>query len=114
MGTFNISGSTSGGLNIRTFTIPLSKVPDMCDVFYKGPNGSPSPRLSSEWFTDDYVTVVGNGGIVTNEPTQWYLSYKIENGNLVITAQYSQGFTDTITLVSTQVSYKLVDYSVLL
>lgn len=117
VGSSNITGSTSAGVNRRSITVPLNEAPDLCDILFKGASqNAVGERPSTGWFLDSYVTVIGNdaGAGYINEPTQWKLNSKIDGSNLVISAEYTQTFIATLALTSTPFSYRLVDYSAFL
>lgn len=115
-GSFTISGTTAAGTNTVTATVPLDAAPDLTDVIFNGTagGGTLTRRPSAGWFKNGLVEVRGDnaGAGYTNYPTPWIITSKIDGSNLVITATYVQTFNDALTLTSTTVSYKLVDYSV--
>ncbi len=117
-GSVTISGSTAAGLNTQTFTIPLINETDIVDIIFNGQNdydGSyGDPRPSSGWFKEGAVYVRGDnaGAGYVNYSTRWVINSRISGTNIIITALWTQTFTDALTLASTSFSYKLVDYSV--
>ena len=121
-GSFNITGSSASGTNQRTATFSLGLVPDMTDIIFNGASdthwesgyGDNDPRPDDGWFKQGYVWVRGdNGGAGYNDyPTPWVISSKISGTDIIILATYVQTFVDALTLTSTPVSYRLVDYSV--
>jgi hypothetical protein len=116
-GSFNITGSSAGGTNQRTETVNLSFTPDMTDIIFNGPTDtvfSSDPRPSTGWFKQGAVWVLGNnaGAGYTDYPTPWVITSKLTGQLLTITATYVQTFSDALTLTSTTVYYRIVDYSV--
>lgn len=105
-GTFTISGTTSPGTNLKTFSVPLNFIPDMVDIIYN--DGS-----SADWFKQDYITVLGNGGPYVNYPTRWTVNGSLSGSTLVIQAIWPQEFTTALTLTPVIGKYRLVDYSAL-
>lgn len=114
-GTFTFTGTVVAGTNTKTFSVPLSQTPDLVDIVFNGPTDtvfSSDPRPSTAWFKQGSIWVIGNGSTVTNFPTPW-VTYGVINGTtLTITCTYVQQFVDTITLTSTNASYRVIDYSV--
>jgi hypothetical protein len=121
-GTVTISGTAVEGTNQRTYTIALPDNVDMCDVTFNGDSdehwestyGDIDRRPSSAWFKKGAIWVRGdNAGLgYTDYPTSWVITSSLSGSTLTITATYVQGFTGTLTLTSTNINYKLVDYSV--
>ena len=113
-GTLTISGSTSGGTNVRTFTINLSRTPDMADIVFNGPTdlvfGS-DPRPSAGWFKRGIVWVPTNNAGGGN-PSAWVITSSVAGTVVTVTATYTQQFTTGETLTSTNFSYRIIDYSV--
>lgn len=115
-GTLTISGSTSGGTNTKTWDVDLGTTPDFMHIEFNGPtafNGATDPRPSSGWFSKGQVWVRGDNGSYTNYPTKWVITTRLNGSTLTITAVWVQQFTGTLTLTSTDFSYKVIDYSVL-
>lgn len=116
-GSTSISGSTSGGTNVRTFDVTLARRPDIMDVIFNGATDTvfgSDPRPAAGWFKKGAVWVRGdNGGAgYVNYPTPWLVYTSLNNLTLTITMLYSQTFTPALTLTPTTLSYKIVDYSV--
>lgn len=121
-GFFTISGTTAGGVNQVTTTVPITTAPDLCDVLFNGASdthwegtyGDIDPRPDGGWFKRGSIWVRGdNGGAgYVDYPTPWVITSKIQGTNLIITATYVQQFAAALTLTSTLGLYKLVDYSV--
>lgn len=114
-GSFTISGSASVGLNTRTATIDLDFTPDMADVLFNGPaafGGISDPRPASGWFSHGYVYIRGDSLFYQNYPTPWHLSAEIIGSTIVITARCRLEFDEALTLTSTTIRWRLVDYSV--
>jgi hypothetical protein len=110
-GSFNISGTATSGVNTRTATINLTSPPDLVDIIFNGLSDSlDDPRPDSGWFKTGAVWANGNTGF--DFPTPWVITYRISGSTVVITATYIQTFTDTTTLTTTAVNYRIVDYSV--
>jgi hypothetical protein len=115
-GSFNISGSTSGGTNTRTSTVNLDQAPDLCDVILNGravPAIGPA-RTSSGWFklNNNNSILVNSNGTLTNYNTPWTITYRISGSSVIFTATFVQQFTGTQNLTTTPVNYKIIDYSV--
>jgi len=116
-GSTSISGSTSGGTNVRTFDVTLARRPDIMDVIFNGATDTvfgSDPRPAGGWFKKGAVWVRGdNGGAgYVNYPTPWLVYTSLNGLVLTITMLYSQTFTPALTLTPTTLSYKIVDYSV--
>lgn len=115
-GSFTVSGSTSAGVNIKTYTVTLDTAPSYYDVVFNGPTdaGGTDPRTSSAWFEQGYVWVPGNntGAGYTDYQTAWRVYSPINGTTLTITLIFSQQFSSSLTLTNTSFSYRLVDYSV--
>lgn len=116
-GSYSITGSTSPGTNTRSFDITLARRPDIMDVIFNGATDTVSgldPRPANGWFKKGAVWVRGDnaGAGYTNYPTPWVVYTSLTNLTLTVTLVYSQQFTPSLTLTSTPISYKIVDYSV--
>lgn len=117
-GSTSISGSTNPGSNIRTFDVTLARRPDIMDVVFNGATESAGfgldPRPANGWFKRGAVWVRGDnaGAGYNNYPTPWLVYTSLNNLTLTITMFYSQTFTPSLTLTTTPLSYKIVDYSV--
>ncbi len=110
-GTCTISGSTSGGLNTKTFTVTLAEEPDILDVRFNGNAAVSDPRPDDAWFKSGSISVATNNAGGGN-PSSWLLSYSVSGTTVTITASYVQTFTTAETLTSTDFTYKIIDYSV--
>lgn len=112
-GSFNISGTASGGVNTRTTTVNIGQAPDLADVIFNG-RADPSAaifRPSTGWFKQGNVLVqADDDGFTFNTP--WQIAYRFSGTNLTVTATYTQQFTSTVTLTTAEVKYRVVDYSV--
>lgn len=129
-GSFNISGTVGAGANVVSATVALSVAPDLVDIIFNGQGedafgSTTDPRPSSAWFKDtggssgspdthNLVWVRGDNApaFFIDYPTPWSISSRILGTSLIITATYIQTFPDVLTLTSTPVYYRLVDYSV--
>lgn len=116
-GTYSITGSTSGGTNIRQFDITLARRPDIMDVIFNGATDTvfgTDPRPATGWFKKGAVWVRGDnaGAGYTNYPTPWEVYTSLNGLTLTVTLLYSQQFTPALTLTPETLSYKIVDYSV--
>lgn len=113
-GTLTISGTTSGGANVQSFTVPLDQEPDLLDVQFNGPTDtvfSQDPRPSDGWFKNGSIWVRTNnaGG---GDPSRFQISAEVSGRTLTIKATCLNTFTTSENLTSTDFSYKIVDYSV--
>lgn|SRR3990167_2564159 len=114
-GSFNISGTASEGLNIVTQTVDLGRDPDMLDIIF---NGTDDPldvdlRPSDGWFKEGFVYVLGDDLPTYDDyPTNWKIFGSITGTVLTIEAIFVQQFIATLTLTSTPVYYRVIDYSV--
>lgn len=113
----NITGTASAGLNVREFTIPLNKVPDLVSAVVNGPTDTvygSDPRPGSAWFKKGYVWVLGtdSGAGYTNYPTPWAVNVRINGQNAIIRCEYVQQFIANLALNSTALYYRIIDYSV--
>lgn len=113
-GTLQINGTVVAGTNTKTFTVDLGLIPDMTDVMFNGPTDTwygSDPRPASGWFKQGQVWVRGDSGAYPNYGTNWRINSSINGSILTITAVYVQQFIDTLSLTSTNFSYRLIDYS---
>ena len=116
-GNYSITGSTAGGTNTRSFDVTLARRPDIMDVIFNGATDtvfSSDPRPADGWFKKGAVWVRGDnaGAGYTNYPTPWVVYTSLSGLTLTVTLVYSQQFTPSLTLTSTPIYYKIVDYSV--
>lgn len=118
-GSFSISGSSSaGGVDTRTNTVLLGRVPDLLQIVFNGPTDTSGldldPRPSDAWFETGAVWVLGNnaGAGYTDYPLAFELSAAIVNDTAVISATNIKQFTDVLTLTAVTVYYRIIDYSV--
>lgn len=119
-GSFNITGTTGVGINTRTHTKSLPVSPVLSDVVIGGrsevgfstPDNTNDPRPNNGWFKEGNIWVRGDDASYTNEPTKWVISWRISGSSIIFTANYVQQFTNTLTLTSEAVNYRIVDYSV--
>lgn len=112
-GSFNVSGTVVAGLSQRNTTITLDAVPDMTQILFNAPTDSSDPRPANGWFEEGYVWILGDGSVVgANYSTNWAITTSFTGAILTITLTYNQQFNDTLTLHSTPVYYRIVDYSV--
>lgn len=115
-GNYSISGSTSAGVNTRTFTIALGTGSTMTDTSFNGPTdpGGNDSRIGSGWFKKGYVWVVGNntGAGFTNYPTQWAVYSALNSTTMTVTLLYVQSFSASLALNATTMSYRVVDYGI--
>jgi hypothetical protein len=112
-GSFTISGTTSGGTNTRTATINLDEAPDLADIVFSGRSTETyTNRPNNYWFKQGTVEVRGDGGAFTDYATPWVITSRISGSSIIITATCVQTFTQVLTLTSSTVQYRVVDYSV--
>lgn len=123
VGSFVLSGTVVGGVNVRTHVVTLdSPLTDITDVTFAGraqvgmdggfglTDYSFDPRPSGYWFRDGVVWVRGDGTGFTNYPMPFTINYAIAGNQLTITAICVQQFGTPLTLTAESVSYKIVDY----
>lgn len=115
-GTYQITGTSSGGTNTRSFTITLAN-PDMTDVVFNGPTDtvfSSDPRPADGWFKRGAVWVRGDnaGAGYNNYPIPWDVYTSIAGSIMTVTLLYVQQFSTVLTLTATDMFYRIVDYSV--
>lgn len=116
-GSYDITGSTSGGTNIRTTTVTLREIPDLLEVTFNGATDTvfgSDPRPSDGWFKQGAIWVRGDnaGAGYVNYPTPWTVYSSISGNVLTITMINVQQFTPTLTLTATPLYYRIVDYSI--
>ena len=116
-GSVNITGNATAGLNVRNFTIPLSRVPDLLSFMVNGPTDTvfgSDPRPAGGWFKRGYVWVRGDdaGAGYTNYPVPWSVTVRIQGQNAIIHCDYVQQFIANLALTSTALNYRIIDYSV--
>lgn len=115
-GSQSISGTVTAGTTIKTYTVPLSTVPDMVDIVFNGAadSGGTDPRPASGWFKQGAVYVPGTDipSGYNNYPTQWRLYGSITGSTLTISAVWVQQFVASLALATTNFSYRVIDYSV--
>lgn len=113
----NITGTTSGGLNVKEFTVPLNAVPDLISAVFNGPTDTifgSDPRPSNGWFKKGLVWVLGTnvGDGYIDYPIGFRVTMTISGANAIIRLTSVQQFTSTLTLTSTPLYYRIIDYSV--
>lgn len=116
-GTVAISGTVEGGINTRTFTIPLTTSPDLVDVYVNSTltdgifsGGSWNTLPSGSWVKKGMIIVpddAGFGGTIFI-----FGSVVISDDIVYITLNSVQQYTGTYSLTSTNMSYKIIDYSI--
>lgn len=119
-GSFNISGSFSGGSKIITQQIQLPDNTDIADIIFKGrANGGFSiatddPRDNNGWFKRGRVWVRGDDGGAgyTNHPVPFQVYASISGNTLTLTAASFKTYDANLALTAETVYYKIVDYSV--
>lgn len=116
-GTLAITGTAVAGVNTRSYTVPLSRVPDLLSGIFNGPTDTAfgsDPRPGSAWFKKGYIWVLGtdSGAGYTNYPTAWSVELTISGQNAIIKLTYIQQFIATLSLNSTNFDYRILDYSV--
>lgn len=112
-----VGGSTVPGLNTREFTIPLSRVPDLVSAMFNGPTDTvfgSDPRPGNAWFKKGAIWVRGDnaGAGYNNYPVPFTVMARISGQNAIIRLEYVQQFSDGLTLTPTNLSYRIIDYSV--
>lgn len=119
-GSFVISGTVVPGTNIRSFTIPLPKAPDIGDLQFQGrgevgfstPNFQLSRRPTAGWFKSSFIFVRGdNAGMgYNNYPCLFTVGAQISGASILVTLTCVQQFGGTMTLTPETVNYRLADY----
>lgn len=112
-GSFNISGTATAGVNTQTYDVALSVIPDITDIVFNGPADSGDPRPNGGWFHSGVIRVRGDDAPIYNNYSTLWKPYSSINGNIVTLSVYwVQQFTASLSLTSTTVSYRIIDYSV--
>lgn len=116
-GSFNITGTTGGGHNTRSFTVPLEKVPDLVSAIFNGPTDTAfgsDPRPGDAWFKKGYIWTLGTdaGAGYVDYPVPWSVEITISGQNAIIKLTYIQQFVANLSLNSTPFYYRILDYSV--
>lgn len=120
VGSVSITGTAVGGLNVREWTIPIGITADYYDVQFNGRTSNDpvfgglalESLRATGWFrSGDTIVSPSNGPEGNNYPLPWVVMARIQDQNLIIRAEYMQQFSDTMTIVSTPVSYRIVPYS---
>ncbi len=110
-GTLTISGSTTGGVNTRSFDVTLFTDPDMLDISFNGNSAGTDQRPDDGWFKKGSIWVpTDNAG--GGNPSMWTITTSLTGNVLTISAVYIQEFSTVEALTSTDFSYRIVDYSV--
>lgn len=117
VGQFNISGTWVSGYQTQTFEVILAQTPDLVAAEFNGPTDTvfgSDPRPSSAWFKNGQVWVLGSnaGAGYTNYPIPYNMSANILGNSAIISASSVSEIAPTLTLTSTQVKFRLIDYSV--
>lgn len=116
-GSVSITGTVTAGLNVKQYEVPLSKVPDLISALFNGPTDTiygSDPRPGTAWFKKGYVWVLGNNvpaGYV-DYPVPFKVNMIMSGSIAIIKLTFVQQFTDALTLTSTNLSYRIIDYSV--
>jgi hypothetical protein len=113
----NITGNATAGLNVRDFTVPLDRVPDLLSFMVNGPTDTvygSDPRPGNAWFKKGYVWVLGTdaGAGYIDYPVPWSVTVRIQGQNAIIHCEYVQQFIANLALTSTPLNYRIIDYSV--
>lgn len=115
-GTLSITGTTSAGTNSKTFNVSLSESPDFLDIIFTGPSDAldSTGRPDDVWFKQGAVWVLGTDSpSYVDLPTPWVITTKLSGSTVVVTATFVQQFVASLSLDSTDFSYRIIDYSVL-
>lgn len=116
-GSFNISGTAGNGTTTKTTTVALTQQPDLLDILFNGAADtffSVDLRPADGWFKRGSVWVRGDnaGDGFVNYGTPWVITSSLSGLTLTISATYVQTFFSSLTLTTTPVYYRIVDYSV--
>ena len=116
-GTQTISGSCPPGYSEFRFTVSLDRVPDMLTGLFNGPTDdlfSGDPRPSTGWFRSGYVWVHGSnpGAGYPDYTIPYNIAMTISGQSAIIVASTINQTATTFSLVSTNFSYRIIDYSV--
>lgn len=107
VGTFTISGTVSGGLNVKTYTVQLNEHPSFLDVLFAGgindPFGDPVPANSDRRLSGVHVDS-------TSFEQYFDITYSVSGLTLIFTATNLWTGGGTPTLTPTVISYRIVDY----
>lgn len=116
-GTETISGSYPPGYSQFTYTVPLDKVPDMLTGFFTGPTDdlfSLDPRPAGVWFKSGSVWVHGSnpGAGFPDYTIPYNIAMTVSGASVIIVASTVNQTDTNFSLVSTDFSYRIIDYSV--
>lgn len=117
-GQLNISGTYVSGYQQLDYAVVLDEAPDMVGAVFNGPGdaGGIDARPSNAWFKEGYVYVLGNnaGAGYTDYPVPYRVTFLMSGITTAIIRLTSVSqIAPTLTLTSTNFSYRIVDYSVL-
>lgn len=111
-GNFTITGSIAQAAgSIYTQTVPLNSAPDLINVQFYITSSTDYPSAWAEY---------GDAQIVGNDAANGYSNYDyvcilgsyISGNNVVLTASFNNQFLSSPTLTTTNIPYRIVDYSV--
>lgn len=117
-GSFVIGGSFNTQTIQFAATINVPTGTDIADIMFQGRAdggfafASGEPRPNAAWFKRGSVFVRADGDGLTNSPTAFLLSARIQGNTLIIIATSYKQFVANLYLTPETVQYKLVDYSV--
>lgn len=116
-GSFTISGTCPPGYSQSTYAVALSEQPDMWASLFNGPTDDlfgNDPRPASGWFRNGYIWVHGSnpGDGYPDYTIPYNIGAQVFGSSIVIVASTVNQTATTFTLVSTNFSYRIIDYSV--
>lgn len=110
--TFNISGTITGGVNLRSVTLNLPFTPDIADIVI-GEGGEYSKEIGDSFYGASRIISIPGTGTITPGTinTPWAIGSRISGNSLIVTAYNIHQVDETVTLTSTPISVRVIDYS---
>lgn len=116
-GTETISGSCPPGYSEFAYTVPLDDMPDLLTGIFNGPTDDLfdlDPRPATGWFKNGAIWVHGSntGAGYPDYTIPYIVSMNVsgKSANIVLSTQNQTAVT--FSLVNTDFSYRIIDYSV--
>jgi hypothetical protein len=110
--SFNISGTITGGVNTRSVTLDLGFTPDIADIVI-GEGGEYSKEIGDSFYgASRLISIPGTGTVTPGTiDTPWAIGTRISGSSLVVTAYNIHQVDETVTLTSTPITIRVIDYS---